>query len=211
MQGHRNTWGYGGGFTSVCDKIFDTLVLGILWLLCSLPLITIGASSTALYYAFVKCVRNSDGYAVQEFFKAFKRDFIKATILWVIIAAVSLIMQLNIGILMHKTSGYVGLFFICLYGMTAVFLIVMSCYMFSALSRYEMGTVWFLKISIYMTIRYFGTSIAILCMFLCFGILVWKVPMLLFVVPGVMVFMISEFMERVLKKHEPKKERGQYL
>lgn len=204
MQGQRNTWGYGGAFTSICDKIFDTLTLGFLWILCSLPLITIGASSTALYYALVKTVRNNDGYAVKEFFRAFKRDFVKATVLWVITAALTLILHLNIGILLSKTSGYAGLFFICLYAFFAVFVAVMACYMFASLSRYEMNTGWFLKIGMYMTGRYFPTSLAIIVVFVTFGALVWQIPMLIFFVPGVVAYVLSEFLERVLKKHAPK-------
>lgn len=207
MNRENNTWGFGGGFTSICDKLFDTMILGFLWVICSLPLVTIGASSTALYYALVKSVRKSDGYAVKEFFRAFKRDFVKATILWVITVVLTFILHLNMGILMSETSGYAGLFFICLYGILSVFILIMACYMFAALSRYEMGTLWFLKIGIYMTVRYFITSLAILAVWVSFGAIVWKVPMLIFFAPGAVAFVLSEFLEHVLKKHEPAAEQ----
>ena len=199
----RNTWGFGGGFTVACEKIFDVLALGFLWILCSLPVITIGASSAALYYALVKCVKKGDGYAPGEFFRSFKMNFIPATVLWVIFVVVTFIMQLNIGILMKKTSGYAGLFFICLYALVCVYVLIMACYAFPALSSFDMSAGWILKISMYMGVRYLLTSLALLLLLFCFGALIWRIPMLLFFVPGPMAFLMSEFLERVLKKHEP--------
>ena len=43
---------------AVLTALIDIVWLGLLWLACSLPLITLGAASTALYYSMVKCVRH---------------------------------------------------------------------------------------------------------------------------------------------------------
>lgn len=69
----RNIWGFDGSFMSFCDKLFDVMILGFLWILCSLPLITVGASCTALYYAIVKCIKNHEGYVSRAFFIPFGR------------------------------------------------------------------------------------------------------------------------------------------
>lgn len=202
----RNIFGFDGSFIQVFDIIFDILVLSFLWILCSIPIITIGASSTALYYAMVKCVKNHDGYVSKQFFYSFKNNFVPATILWVIIVGVSFILHLNIGILMEKTSGYFGLFFICFYAAAALYVILTACYMFPAFSRFDMGLGWFIKLSLYMVVKYFGTTVALLLILACTVILVFKIPMLMFFLPGPVAFVMSDFLERVLKKHEPTKE-----
>lgn len=202
----RNIFGFDGSFIQVFDIIFDILVLSSLWILCSIPIITIGASSTALYYAMVKCVKNHDGYVSKQFFYSFKNNFVPATILWVIIVGVSFILHLNIGFLMEKTSGYFGLFFICFYAAAALYVILTACYMFPALSRFDMGLGWFIKLSLYMVVKYFGTTVALLLILACTVILVFKIPMLMFFLPGPVAFVMSDFLERVLKKHEPTKE-----
>lgn len=202
----RNILGFDGDLIQVFDKIFDILVLGLLWILSSIPVITIGASSTALYYAMVKCVKNHDGYVSKEFFKSFKNNFVSATILWMIIVGVSFILHLNIGILMEKTSGYFGLFFICFYAVASLYVILAVCYMFPALSRFDMGLGWFIKLSLYMVVKYFGTTVALLLILVCATILIFKIPMLMFFLPGPVAFVMSDFLERVLKKHEPTKE-----
>lgn len=77
------------------DRIFDTdnIVfrfftkmgyiwwLHILWLVCSLPIITLGASTTALLFSCMK-LRHGDGYVTQNFFASFKENFRQATILF---------------------------------------------------------------------------------------------------------------------------------
>lgn len=202
----RNIFGFDGSFIHVFDKIFDVLVLGILWIICSLPIITIGASTTALYYAMVKCVKNNNGYITREFFHSFRLNLRSATLIWVIFAGVSFVLHLNIGILMEKTNGYIGLFFICLYTIASVYVLMMGCYAFPAVSRFDMESGWIIKLSLYMVVKYFGTTLAMLLTLVCVGILVFKIPMLIFFVPGPTAFVMSDFLERVLKKHEPQKE-----
>ena len=80
-QGDR-LGGFSGQVINITRKLFDTLVLGLLFLLCSIPIITIGASATALYYAYDKVVRRNEGYAVRAFFHSFKMNFAQATLIW---------------------------------------------------------------------------------------------------------------------------------
>ena len=61
--------------------VIDIVTAGLLWLLCSLPVVTIGAASAALYYSVVKCIRHERGRLVKSFFAAFRRDFRIATLL----------------------------------------------------------------------------------------------------------------------------------
>lgn len=144
------------------------------------------------------------GYISKEFFHSFLMNLRRGVILWVLVVAATLAMHLNIGILMKETDGYAGLFFICVYALVSVYILAMACYMFPALSRYEMSCGWMVKISIYMVGRYFGTTLAFLLVLICMGAIIWKFPMAIFFVPGPAAFIMSDFLERVLKKHEPK-------
>ena len=61
--------------------------LDMLWLLTSLPLITIGASTTALIYSLMK-LRREEGYTVSNFFHSFKDNFRQSTVIWLIYALI---------------------------------------------------------------------------------------------------------------------------
>lgn len=205
----RNIWGFEGSFMNICDKVFDVMILGFLWILCSLPLITIGASCTALYYAMVKCIKNNEGYVSRAFFHSFRQNLGPATFLWVVFAGVSFLMQLNIGILVEKASGYAALFFIVLYAFVGVYAAIAACYAFPALSRYDMPAGWVLKLSLYMVGRYFLTSLMLVVILFCFGALIWYVPLVFLFAPGPVAFLMSEFLERVLQKHAPDSAAGE--
>lgn len=199
----RNIFGFDGSFINICDKIFDVMALGFLWILCSIPIVTIGASTSALYYAMVKCVKKGNGYIAREFFRSFGTNLVPGCFIWILVVAASFAMQLNIGILMKKTDSYVGLFFICVYALTSVWIVTFACYVFPALSRFDMSSGWLIKLAMYMTVRYFGTTIALLLILVCAGAIIWRFPILVIFAPGPVIFLMSEFLERVLKKHEP--------
>ncbi len=199
----RNIFGFDGGFINICDKIFDVMALGFLWILCSIPIVTIGASTAALYYAMVKCVKNGNGYIAREFFHSFRTNLVPGCFIWFLVVAAGFAMLLNIGILMEETDGYVGLFFICVYALAFVWIIAFACYVFPALSRFDMSSGWLIKLAMYMTVRYFGTTLALLLVLVCAGAIIWRFPILVIFAQGPVIFLMSEFMERVLKKHEP--------
>lgn len=76
--------------------IADVVILHFLWLLCSLPLFTIGASTTALYYAMMKRIRTNEGQVTSNFFRSFRQNFKQATELWLIVAAVGVVLWLDL-------------------------------------------------------------------------------------------------------------------
>lgn len=70
------------------NKMTDLIVLNILFILCCIPVVTIGASISAMYYVNLTSVRYGDGYIAKRFFAAFKRNFKQSTIYWLIVAAI---------------------------------------------------------------------------------------------------------------------------
>ena len=61
--------------------------LNILWVVTSIPIVTIGASTTALIYSCMK-LRKEDGYPTANFFHSFKDNFKQSTVIWLLYAAV---------------------------------------------------------------------------------------------------------------------------
>lgn len=79
-------------FNEILTKIFDIVLLNILWLICCIPVVTIGASTTALYTVTLKMVKNHEGAIIKSFFAAFKEN-LKKTV------PVTLLMVMAIAIL----------------------------------------------------------------------------------------------------------------
>ena len=68
--------------------IFDLIVLSVLWVVFSLPIFTMGAASAALYSAVYRHVRKGDDYLWNSFWSAFKENFKRSTLCWLVALAV---------------------------------------------------------------------------------------------------------------------------
>ena len=58
------------------NKMADLILLNLIFLLCCIPVVTIGPAITALYAVSLRSVRYGDGYVIQTFFRSFKQNFI---------------------------------------------------------------------------------------------------------------------------------------
>ena len=67
-------------------RVADMVILSLLWLIGSLPLFTLGISSTALYYAVNKSLIEDRGTVSEEFFRACRRSFRQATLSFLALA-----------------------------------------------------------------------------------------------------------------------------
>ena len=61
-------------------KLFDCIVLSVLWAVFSLPIITMGAATTALYYTVYHYLREEEGYLWKYFWNSFKENFKRSTL-----------------------------------------------------------------------------------------------------------------------------------
>ena len=66
----------------ILNRCTDLVVLNLLFLLCCIPVVTIGAALAAMISVTLRSVRYGDGYVVQHFFKAFRENFRRSTMVW---------------------------------------------------------------------------------------------------------------------------------
>ncbi len=95
-------------FMIFCGRLVELTKINLLWLVCCLPLFTIGASTTAMItclYAF----RAGESCGSKVFFSAFRRSFGKATILWLVMAFMGIMLTLDYTIVAYaQFPGYMG-------------------------------------------------------------------------------------------------------
>ena len=77
-------------------KFWDLLIIHILWVICCIPIVTVGAATTAMYYVTLRLVRDDDGYTIRSFFKSFKENFKQATIIWMLFLVIGLILGFDV-------------------------------------------------------------------------------------------------------------------
>lgn len=200
----QKVFGYGGSFTYDMEKVFDLISLSLLWLICSLPIITIGASTTAVYYTMNKAWKDEGRYVTTVFFHAFQQNLKPATLLWVILAAVSLVLQLNMGIVSAKMSGNIQIFFLLFYGIILFLWTGVQMYAFPAISRFDMPVGWIIKLSIYLCFRHIGRTILLVAVTALAAAAVYFCWPMVFLAPALANYGYHSLLESVLKKHMPK-------
>lgn len=82
-------------------KVSYSSWLNILWFICSIPIVTIGASTTALYYVSLKMARDKESSVTKEFFRAFRDNFKKSTIIWLILFVIGGVLGTDAYVLYH--------------------------------------------------------------------------------------------------------------
>ena len=88
-------------------RVMDLIILSILWLVCSLPIITIGASTSALYYVTLKMVRNEDSKIAKSFFRAFKLNLKQGILLALLFLVGGAVLYVNYAII-STIEGTIG-------------------------------------------------------------------------------------------------------
>lgn len=139
---------------SINGKLFNTLIkagdfliLGLIGSLMCLPLVTVGASITAMFYSGLKLIKDEESYVIRDYFHSFKQNFKQGflmQLIYMIIAAL-LVTDLRICSTWLKSSGgiFAKLMFFFAIGLLLVEAATML-YSFAALSRFEntvIGTV----------------------------------------------------------------------
>lgn len=99
---------YESRFSQLLLKLCYSCFLNFLWLLCSIPIFTIGASTTALYYVSLKIVRDEENHIAKAFFKSFRQNFKQATVLWLILLGIGLFLAGDGYILYHLRQNSAG-------------------------------------------------------------------------------------------------------
>lgn len=183
-------------------KVVDCVILSVLWLVCCLPVITIGASSTALYYTVHKSIRGNRGYMTKNFFSAFKDNFKPATLSWMVALAVQIVLSLDAYITWQvlQTGNNMGAFFYFFLILIA-FSIGWVVYTFAYIARFENTVKITLKNAVLMELRHLPWSLLIIFLFLFAIFLTWLIPFLVFLMPACIVLMFDLILERIFRMY----------
>lgn len=146
-------------------RVADLMILNMVTLACCIPVITIGASLTAMHYVLLKMARNEESYIVRSFFKSFKANFKQATIIWLIILLFLGFFAADVVIINYSGLTFPSALKIAL---SALFLIVYMglCYVFPVLSRFENTVPKTIKNAFFMSILSFPKTVLMMIVYL---------------------------------------------
>lgn len=122
------------------NNIGDIVVANILFIFCSIPLVTIGPSLTALYHCTLRSVKGNSYGTIKTFFRAFKENFVQSLVVWLGIVAAGFVLGLNIRFL-GMEAGQMGNVLLILSEGLVVLLVILALYVFPVIAAFSGNTV----------------------------------------------------------------------
>ena len=199
------------GFFRFMTRVADALILNLIFLITCIPVVTIGASYTAMYYYCLKAVNNEEGYIWKSYWKSFKTNFVQGFLFEVIFAIIGIILYIDIKYMYVRAFaagsafGWKLLFFIAV-GMVVLALITFM-YAFPILSRFDNKTFIIIRNAALMSIRHLPQTVPLLFIFGIMVLIGWfLMPVSIFFIFGAWVYISSIFFYKVLDRYMPKDE-----
>jgi uncharacterized membrane protein YesL len=123
-------------FMRVMTKVCDLMIINILWIICCIPIITAGASTTAMYYMTMKMSKDEEGGIAAGFFKSFKLNFVESIPLTLLFYLFAFVLFFDFRIVSSSGSKYTSLIFGSLIAVGIIVAAVYS-YVFPMLAKFE--------------------------------------------------------------------------
>jgi len=185
--------------------IIDVIFVGLIWFVVSLPVITIGPASTALYYSVSKCIRRGRGRIGATFFSSFKSNFRQGTVIWLIYMA-----YVALGIADFCALRMLGVPDASLLGnLSKLFFlpaVLTLPWVFAFLSRFENTVKGTLKFVGYLTLRHIGRTLLLTALLVGCAVMAWLMPPIAWLLPAVCCLAMSYVIEPVFKAQTENKE-----
>lgn len=189
-------------------KIFDCMCLSVLWLLFSLPVITAGASTTALYATVFHYIRQDEGTLWRTFWGAFRENLKRSTVVWLAVLAVGALLMLDA--LVFRTMALNGEFLGKLYWLVLVLCcaaLTWAVYVFAYAARFR-GTARDVMRTALMLMLVHPLSAVTVFVPAAAGILLGiMAPGLLTILPASLCLCVSMVIENIFALHLQPKEK----
>ncbi len=163
---------------SLLNRVGDLIVLNMLFLLCCIPIVTIGAALTAMHYVCLRMIRNEEGYITRDFFRSFRMNFRQSTLIWLLMMVVLLMVGTDIVMLPRTEVTYPALFHYILLA-DGVVVLAVGLYAFPLQARFVNPlhrTLWNAAL---LTVGSFPRTLAMLVLMVVPFIILFAIPQLL--------------------------------
>ena len=191
------------------SKIADLLWLNILFVVCCVPVFTIGAALTAMYSVTFKMTVNEEGSISRDFFKAFRENFKQATYLWLIMAGIGLFILADTFIIAYLPAQIQEIAMYVLAGIGVLFLITFS-YLFPLQSRFENPIKRTLMNALLISIRHLlPTTVAVAALTAAPALILWFkpelmldfFPIVILILFSAIAFFVSKLLRPIFQKY----------
>ena len=200
----RNLFNPDSGLMITMSRLTDLIFLSLFWLVCCIPVVTMGASFAALYDASYRAFRRGERNAWQRFFSVLRSNW-KVGILPTLVFVPAFLLVQKIGILLWNAAvaGNLSWVLFSALAFLAVLAVGVLSLLFPVLSRFDNPFGALLKNTVFLAMANLPGTIALgflntLAYFLCLRLIV---P--IFFLPALAALLGSFLVEPMLKPFMP--------
>lgn len=155
-----NLWKIDSRFMQTMTLITNLVFVNLLWLLCSLPIITAGAATSAMYSVLFAYREKKTDSVFKPFFSAFKRNFRQSTVIWLILLAVTLVLGYDVLYLIFeiKKFSFLGIPVI----IAGLLILISGAYIFPQIAMFQNKLISMVKNSFLLFMLFPILSVAII-------------------------------------------------
>ena len=164
MQADMNVFQMNSPFMRGIRKIVELMYIGMLWFICSIPLVTLGAATAALYEVLLKAAKNQEGYLSKSFLGAFKNNFKQGTCIWLPIALAEVLFSVNLfyyGVL----GGGNFVLQTVVFSVLLILVTALSSYVFPIIARFEMRAGDIFRNAVLMSVAYLPKTLLMVVLY----------------------------------------------
>jgi uncharacterized membrane protein YesL len=182
--------------------VADAIILNLIWLVTSIPIITVGASTTAYYYTTHKVLRNQRSSLLKEYFSSFKANFVQATKTWLLFLVLFVVFYYDITqcadyLEAGAEIGALAYVFVAL----EVLALVWCIYVFAYMARFENKTIATLKNGVFMMFLNPLSTLQVLAMLIVAVYALYQYWALILFVPAAVMVGVNMILEKVFRKY----------
>ena len=208
---------YDSKFSQIMLKLCYGCYLNLLWFGCSLPVFTVGAATSALYDVTLRISRGEEPPLTGQFFKAFRENFRQATVLWLILLGLGILLGADGYILYHLYKSTVGaVAVICTLGLAliiaaAIAYVIVLIYVFPLVASVKNTNFAMIKNSFFIGIHYLFCTILVFAIHFAmfFAVVAVFTPLIIFG-EGLCALLSSYLLGKVIRacSYDPADENG---
>ena len=183
--------------------IADFLILSCLWLLCSIPVLTLGAATAAMYDCCARCIKDGDRAMFSRFFRTFRRELpnsIPSVLLWAAILGGAYLLVRCFTASAAATGTNLAIAY-CLAILLAV-VVGIAAWVFPLLSRFTFGFAGLNLTAVRLALAHMPRTMALGAVNVAAGWICLRFLMPVMVVPGIASLLSAYLLEPVFKPYE---------
>lgn len=205
-------FGIDNPFFAFMGRVGDILILNILFVITSIPIVTIGMSLSAMYRVTLRMARKESNYVAKEYFRACREEWKKSTVIWLIMLVSGGVLVFDVAVgkdMWNALNAAVGAL-IFIWGM-------LFTYVFAVQARFENTVKNIFKNALYMAVRHFPFTVimmvlnAIPALCILFGSMTMALATPIYVAAGFAVTarINSIFLSRIFRRYAQEEEEAE--